>query len=184
MVAFKKKSPVLLGVTAIPLACAAALYALPRGTQYTSPLLGVYFLLQTFAPITAIIFSWAFANTAGHTKKTTTTGMLYIGLTVGNIAGPQAYLTTEAPYYHTGLTANLAVLCVLFGIAILQTLYLALLNRRNVKRRRALGRTGEHRDFSLESSANWAKIRAKQAESNAAEGHLAEQYNADAFKDL
>jgi hypothetical protein len=33
----------------------------------------------------------SFANTAGHTKKTTTTGMLYMGLTVGNIVGPQLY---------------------------------------------------------------------------------------------
>ena len=47
------------------------------------------------------MFSWTFANTAGHTKKTTMTGMLYIGLCAGNIVGPQVYLKSEAPYYKT-----------------------------------------------------------------------------------
>jgi hypothetical protein len=108
----KRKSPVLLGVTVFPLAAAAALYALPRGPQYKSELLAVYFILQVFQCITAIIFSWtwvipaqsdsatnwlSFANTAGHTKKTTTTGMLYMGLTVGNIVGPQLYKQVSFP---------------------------------------------------------------------------------------
>jgi hypothetical protein len=39
----------------------------------------------------------SFANTAGHTKKTTTTGMLYMGLTVGNIVGPQLYKQVSFP---------------------------------------------------------------------------------------
>ncbi|RSH80114.1 hypothetical protein EHS25_007316 [Saitozyma podzolica] len=177
----KRKSPVLLGVTVFPLAAAAALYALPRGPQYKSELLAVYFILQVFQCITAIIFSWTFANTAGHTKKTTTTGMLYMGLTVGNIVGPQLY--KQAPYYREGLTANLIVLCILFGTIILQTFYLALLNKRNVKRRRAAGKTGAHYDYSLESSSHWAKLRERQQEAMVAEGHQ-ETYNAQAFMDL
>lgn len=87
----KRKMPTLLGASIFPLAAAAALYAMPRGTQYKQQLLAVYFILQVFQCITAIIFSWAFANTAGHTKKTTTTGMLYVGLTVGNIVGPREF---------------------------------------------------------------------------------------------
>ncbi|RSH85337.1 hypothetical protein EHS25_004733 [Saitozyma podzolica] len=179
----KRKSPVLLGAAAFPLAAAAALYAMPRGTQYKSQLLAVYFILQVFQCITAIIFSWAFANTAGHTKKTTTTGMLYLGLTVGNIVGPQLYKSNQAPYYKDGLSANLIVLCIMFGTIILQTFYLAFLNQRNVKRRRAAGKTGAHIDYSLESSVNWAKLRQRQMEAMIAEGHQ-EAYNAQAFMDL
>ena len=64
--------------------------------------------------------------------------------------------------------------------------YLRMLNLRNVKRRKALGRTGTHVDLSLESSSNWAKIRAEQKEKNLGEGHTAEAdtYNANAFSDL
>jgi hypothetical protein len=109
--------------------------------------------------------------------------MLYLGLTVGNIAGPQLYKTSEAPYYRTGLTANLIVLCIMFGVICIATAYLAILNKRNVKRRQALGKTGVHLDYSLESSDNWAKLRAQQAERAAAEGHV-EQYNSNAFMDL
>ena len=87
----KRKSPVLFVASLFPLAAAAALYKMPRtGTaENNRQLLAVYFILQVYQCITPIIFTWAFANTAGHTKKTTTTGVLYIGLTVGNIVGPQ-----------------------------------------------------------------------------------------------
>lgn len=54
----KRKMPVLLGVTIFPLAGAAALYALPRGTEWNRKLLAVYFILQIFQPITPIVFSW------------------------------------------------------------------------------------------------------------------------------
>jgi predicted MFS family arabinose efflux permease len=97
----KRKSPILLIILVFPVAAAAALYALPRGPEWTQRLLAVYFILQIFQPITPIIFSWAIANTAGHTKKTATTGALYIGLCVGNIVGPQLYMPSERPYYRT-----------------------------------------------------------------------------------
>jgi hypothetical protein len=176
----KRKTPVLLVALLFPLAGAASLYALPRGPEHKSELLAVYFILQVFQCITPLIFSWAFANTAGHTKKTTTTGILYIGLTVGNIGGPFVYYSNEAPYYHTGLTANLVVVCVLAGCVVFQMFYLRMLNLRNVKR------SGAHVDLSLEKSSDWAKLRAEQKEKNLGEGHApeTEAYNANAFSDL
>lgn len=179
----KRKMPVLLGVTCFPLAAAAALYALPRGDEYRSQLLAVYFILQCFQPVTPILFSWTFANTAGHTKKTTTTGMLFVGLCVGNIVGPQLYLSNEAPRYQTGLIGNLAVLCVLFGLIIFQAFYLALLNRRNAKKRQAMGRTGPSVDYSLEASSKWAAMKAQQQQMEQ-EGGLPDEFNANAFEDL
>jgi hypothetical protein len=179
----KRKMPVLLGVTCFPLAAAAALYALPRGDEYRSQLLAVYFILQIFQPVTPVLFSWTFANTAGHTKKTVTTGMLFVGLCVGNIVGPQLYLTKEAPRYQTGLIGNLVVLAILFGLIIVQTFYLSLLNRRNAKRRKAMGKTGLNVDYSLESSSKWAAMKAQQKH-NEQEGGIAEEHNAAAFEDL
>jgi hypothetical protein len=126
----------------------------------------------------------SFANTAGHTKKTTITALLYVGLTVGNIAGPQLYKANQAPFYQTGLISNLIVLCILFGVVCLQAFYLHILNRRNIARRRASGKTGAHLDFSLESSNKWENLRQRQAEANAAEGHTEATYNENAFADL
>lgn len=157
-----RKMPVLLGIAIFPVAAAGALYALPRGDQYRQQLLAVYFLLQIFQPLTPIMFSWAFSNTAGHTKKTTTTGMLLIGLTTGNIVGPQLYLSNEAPYYKTGLTGNLVVLCIMFGLIILQAMYLKYLNKRNEKRRLASGKVGRNVDYSMVNSSQWAKMKAEE----------------------
>jgi hypothetical protein len=42
-----------------------------------------YYILNCYQCVTAIIFSWSSANTAGHTKKTSNTAFLYIGLCVG-----------------------------------------------------------------------------------------------------
>ncbi|KAL7420650.1 hypothetical protein Q5752_004601 [Cryptotrichosporon argae] len=179
----KYKSPVLFVASLFPLAAAAALYKMPRGVAYKNELLAVYFVLQVYQCITPIIFTWSFSNTAGHTKKTTLTGMLYVGLCVGNIAAPQLYKTAESPYYHTGLTANLACLAALTGLIVLQTLYMRYLNARNVERRRALGKTGELVDFSLEASGNWEKLRQEQRAKDQAEGHV-EQHNTQAFDDL
>lgn len=74
--------------------------------------------------------------------------------------GPQLYFSNEAPYYRTGLIANMVVLIVMFGLCIMQMLYLIFLNKRNIKRRAALGKTGAHVDYSLENSKNWAKMKA------------------------
>ena len=67
----KRKAPVLFVVSLFPLAGAIGLYKIqPTGTaQNNHSLLAVYFILQVFQCITPIIFTWAFANTAGHTKK-------------------------------------------------------------------------------------------------------------------
>ena len=112
-----------------------------------------------------------------------TTGCLYIGLTVGNIVGPQLYKEKEAPYYKTGLTGNLAVLCVLVGTIVLQVFWLQILNRKHNKARLAMGKSGPNVDYSLVSSSKWADMRAKQAANRAAAGGE-ETYNENAFADL
>ena len=106
--------------------------------------------------------------------------MLLVGLCVGNMVGPQLYLSKESPYYRTGLTANLVVLCIMAGLIVVQAFYLAILNRRNNKKLAALGR-GKNVDYSLESSANWAKLKAQHRETGQESGVA--QTNENAFAD-
>jgi hypothetical protein len=114
--------------------------------------------------------------------------MLFIGLCAGNMVGPQLYLESEEPRYQTGLIANMAVLCLLFGLVILQSFYLLFLNRRNGKKRIASGKTGPHVDYSLEDSSKWASMKAQRGEQTAGgeDGvvHNEEQVNEHAFEDL
>lgn len=131
--------------------------------------------------------------------------MIYIGLCVGNIVGPQVralpptralargradacalpqlYKTSESPYYKTGLTGNLIILCILSGFIAITTLYLQILNKRNIKRRQAAGKTGQNIDYSLVSSSKWESMRGKQLENAKMEG-VKEVFNGNAFKDL
>ena len=137
------------------------------------------------------------------------TGMLYIGLCTGNIVGPQVYLKKESPYYKTqvylwrdgterrlidsGLTVNLIILCIMAGLILLQTLYLIYLNKRNVKRREAMGKKGRAVDYSLEDSSKWASMRAQSNEQRFVNGeddvgvsHVEQtqaQHNESAFDD-
>lgn len=101
-----------------------------------------------------------------------------------NIAGPQLYKAKQAPEYATGLTANLVVLCILAVLILAMAAYLSLLNKRNVTRRRELGRTGEVVDYSLEASSKWDRLRDKQHEADAQEHHENERHNQEAFLDM
>lgn len=81
----------------------------------------------------------------------------------------------------------MVVLCILFGLVILQSLYLLFLNRRNAKKRIANGKTGPHVDYSLENSNKWAAMKAKRGEKVGGEEgieHEEEMVNSHAFDDL
>lgn len=45
------------------------------------------------------------SNIAGYTKKQFTGAVLFIGYCVGNIIGPQTFISTEAPLYHSAYVA-------------------------------------------------------------------------------
>jgi len=114
------------------------------------------------------------------------------------MVGPQLYLESEDPVFQTGLTGrcpqpalqdlaeytgNLVVLCIMFGIVIAQTFYLIYLNKRNVKRRIALGKSGVLVDYSLENSGNWAKMRADAAEASGEDGNKGAAVDEHAWDD-
>jgi len=49
------------------------------------------------------------ANCAGHTKKTTTSGMVFIGYCLGNIVGPLCFSSTPGPKFSGGFIACVVV---------------------------------------------------------------------------
>lgn len=42
------------------------------------------------------------SNVGGYTKRTTATAFVFLAYCVGNIIGPHAFLSSEAPIYQTG----------------------------------------------------------------------------------
>lgn len=70
-------------------------------------------------------------NVSGYTKRVTGTAFVFLGYCAGNIAGPHAFLTKEAPYYPTG--SKMFVGCTLAQIALVILLRFVLVRRNKVR---------------------------------------------------
>ncbi|KAJ8087519.1 hypothetical protein AAF712_006640 [Marasmius tenuissimus] len=147
----KLKWPVIFALTIPPIAGAAALLKLGRGSEQRGALLACYYVLSFFTGIQPMLYSWSAQNTAGHTKKLCTTGIVFVAQCAGNIVGPLLYRTEDKPYYHRGLVANLvcwAALAVMTGVT---AVYLKYLNQKHEATRLRVGKVGKVIDRSLES---------------------------------
>ncbi|KAK5145357.1 hypothetical protein LTR32_002867 [Rachicladosporium monterosium] len=104
-----------------------------------------------------LIYSWSGQNTAGDTKRKVTTGMMFIGASVGNIIGPNLYKPSEAPHYTRGLRSNLALFCVIIVLVGLGVAWIRVLNRKHAAQRISLGKAGKIIDLSMENTKTLAK---------------------------
>ncbi|KAJ7267607.1 MFS transporter [Mycena haematopus] len=170
----KLKFPVLIALTLPPIAGAAALLHIPRGAAHRGALLGAYYIISFYPGISPLIYTWSSQNTAGHTKKTLTTGILFVGQSAGNILGPFLYTTDQAPLYKKGLTSSLACFALLTCFFMATAAYLTVLNRSHSARRISLGKIGVLVDASLETTEDAAAAQ----EANGA------QFAVNAFDDL
>lgn len=79
------------------------------------------------------------SNVAGYTKKQLTGAILFTGYCVGNIIGPQTFIDSEAPEYHSAYIAMLVGYAVKLAMVILLYLHMA----RSNKARDAAGETND-----------------------------------------
>jgi hypothetical protein len=70
-------------------------------------------------------------NVSGYTKRVTGTAFVFLGYCAGNIAGPHAFLTKEAPYYPTG--SKMFVGCTLSQITLAMLLRFVLVRRNKAR---------------------------------------------------
>lgn len=99
-----------------------------------------YYLVSCLAAVTPLVYTWQAQNTAGDTKKKTTSAMVFIGMCTGNIIGPLLYSPNDAPLYRPGLISNLIMFVLVGVLGLLIPLYLMFLNKRHAKRREELGK--------------------------------------------
>lgn len=71
---------------------------IPSQNKRNIRLAGIWFM-AFIGPSWPLMLSVFASNTAGFTKKSTTSAILFIGYCAGNIAGPQFFLANEAPRY-------------------------------------------------------------------------------------
>ncbi|KAH8884206.1 putative MFS allantoate transporter [Thozetella sp. PMI_491] len=94
-----------------------------------------YCLIIGFSASFPLTFAMITANTAGFTKKTTVSAIVFSMYCIGNIAGPQVMFDREAPSYPSGFAAILV--CFSASIVIILSLRVYLIWEN--KKRDALG---------------------------------------------
>ncbi|KAL0947852.1 hypothetical protein HGRIS_013914 [Hohenbuehelia grisea] len=147
----KLKWPVVFFLTLPPIAGASALLTLGRDPHLRNTLLGCYYVTSFFTALQPMLYTWTAQNTAGHTKKTCTTGVIFVAQCAGNIVGPLLYKTEDKPYYRRGLIANLICWILLAVLTLVTALFLACRNKQHASRRARLGKAAIVVDQSLEA---------------------------------
>ncbi|UDD58863.1 hypothetical protein AFCA_006286 [Aspergillus flavus] len=75
--------------------------------RLTGLALGAVFAVNI--PLSLSIIS---SNVAGFTKRSTTSALMFVAYCVGNIVGPQFFLSSEEPHYPTGMKAAISGLAL------------------------------------------------------------------------
>ncbi|KAK8846532.1 hypothetical protein IAR55_005618 [Kwoniella newhampshirensis] len=178
----KLRWPVIAVIVLFPIAGAVGLTQVPRTKP--SALMGCYYVAYVFSAIQPLLISWCNLNAAGTTKRVVTTATMFGALTIGNVVGPQVYLTREAPYYHTGLYVDIACWSMEFILVVSMGFYLKYLNRRQEARRVALGMPANLKDISIMSTAEADAYKLELAEMMRQKGTNMDSLNENAYDDM
>ncbi|KAI0165748.1 major facilitator superfamily domain-containing protein [Xylariaceae sp. FL1272] len=129
----------------LPIIGTVVIYVTPR-TNVPAQLVALYFMYFYWPPY-IIGVSLPQANTAGQTKKSVAFSVVQFGYAVGNLIGPQTFLSWQAPKYRGAIIAMLTsyAVCVVIMLA-----YLALGTWENKRRDRKYGKPEEVHQGTVE----------------------------------
>lgn len=91
-------------------------------------------------------------NTAGYTKRVTSTAVVFLAYCAGNIIGPHAFIKSQAPVYQDG--CQLIIACAVGQIVLAAGLRWLLISRNKTRDRAALAEgeeLGGAQDTGVES---------------------------------
>ncbi|KAL8287098.1 hypothetical protein RQP46_004104 [Phenoliferia psychrophenolica] len=148
---YKIKSAVFAAFMVPVVIGAALLYALPHTKANKGPLLLGYYLLSFLFAANPIIVSWISGNIAGQTKKAAFFCLYNASSSAGNIIGPNLFKSKDAPTYKSGLQGVLGIFCALIGIIGIQTVIIALSNKRKEAARVKVGKPAKLHDLSMDT---------------------------------
>ncbi|KAI0601193.1 major facilitator superfamily domain-containing protein [Biscogniauxia sp. FL1348] len=112
-------------------------WKLPRSNH--GGLLTGYYICASFIGSLIVALQMPASNVAGYTKRTTATAFVFLAYCVGNIIGPHAFLSEEAPIYQTGCQLIIGCTAGQFTIAVCLRLLLIRRNKARDESDRAAG---------------------------------------------
>ncbi|OJJ50216.1 hypothetical protein ASPZODRAFT_128842 [Penicilliopsis zonata CBS 506.65] len=104
-------------------------------------LVGIY-LVNAIIAVLPILWQWAMANCAGHTKRAFASALVAGSFSLGNIIGPQTFQARDAPAYHPAKVAVLATQASVAIVAAVLSLYYVWENQRRDQRALRAGQEG------------------------------------------
>ncbi|KAH8895497.1 MFS general substrate transporter [Thozetella sp. PMI_491] len=87
-----------------------------------------FWLITAVAPTFPVMLSLASSNIAGFTKKSTVMAMIFLAYCAGNLSGPQFFIDSEAPNYHTAYNTILICFVIIIVLVLVLRVYLARVN--------------------------------------------------------
>ncbi|KAI9664070.1 MAG: hypothetical protein M1821_007561 [Bathelium mastoideum] len=174
---WKVKSALLIALCLPPIAGCVMLLVVEHDKAHRGILLAGYYIISVYPAISPLIYSWSAQNTAGDTKRKVTTGILFVGQSVGNVVGPHLYQPSEAPKYTRGLTSNLALFVVLIALVCVGILVIWILNAKHARMRVSMGKAEKVVDLSMKAQKD---ARNKGEVLNESEGAVGDK----AFEDI
>lgn len=119
-------------VCLVPFLCGLiGLHLISDGNPYAR--LACLWITFTYTASWTLSMSLATANTAGHTKKTTTNAIIIIGYCLGNFCGPFFFKTGQAPTYSLGI--GMMFFCLALQVLVITGLFVVLYVRNSKKER-------------------------------------------------
>jgi predicted MFS family arabinose efflux permease len=142
----------ILAIFMLPVVAGLAiLYAVPRAHSAQGTLLAGYYLLAFLFGGNPLVVTWIVGNTAGSTKKSVAMSLYNAASSAGNIVGPLLFTAKDAPEYHPGLRACLAIFCAMAAVVLLQWANLWFLNKQQARRRVRNGKSAQIIDHSMQT---------------------------------
>lgn len=135
---FKNARTIIMALYLLPtIAGASILWKLDRANKIGC-LFG-YYIVGAYVASLTIALQMPASNIGGYTKRVTATAFVFLAYCIGNIVGPHAFLSIEAPVYQTGIKMILACSCCQLGLAMFLRFWLT---KRNAERDRKLAERG------------------------------------------
>ncbi|KAL1648041.1 hypothetical protein SLS58_002366 [Diplodia intermedia] len=135
---FKNSRTIIMAIYVLPtIAGASILWKMPRSNK-VGCLFG-YYIVGAYVASLTIALQMPASNVGGYTKRVTATAFVFLAYCIGNIVGPHAFLSSEAPIYQTGIKMILACSCCQLGLAVFLRFWLI---KRNTERDRKLAEQG------------------------------------------